>query len=175
MVHKLCFISACLILSTQFLRGQNLDSHESHLGMGQVETIDGAKNPELITDSTAYRLFFVVVGVGSNPSDEDRARQEMQVTKIGLNDPDTKVLVAMVNDFKLAYDAAMTDYNNNAEALQVNGQLPDSAAFIQQRDLLIEKTLAKLNSALTPIGSAKLNSYIQGEKRNMKIVRPRSH
>jgi len=142
----------------------------SHRGMNPVDVVDGAATPELIPDSSAYRLFLVVVGVSSSPSVEDAARQTTNVAKIGLSDSDSQALIAVANDFKVAYESAMAAYNTTADALQAGGQVPDVDSFIAQRDLLVESTLAKLKSTLSPPGMAKLHAHIQSEKRGMKVI-----
>src|SRR5216684_2152087 len=166
MLRKLLFLSISCLIAVSPLAAQ-----ASHLGMNPVQKIDGATNPELIPDSTAYRLFFVVVGLGNSPSDQDRIRQATNIAKIRLNDADVKTLTAAVNDFKASYDAAIQTHNSTADTLQKNGQVPDVSAFLAQRDVLVEATRNKLSSSLTADGSSRLNAYIQAEKHGMKIVR----
>jgi hypothetical protein len=56
-------------------------------------TINGEQHPELIPDSTAYRLYFIVVSELPNPSPEQRNRQLSHLHKIGLQGTDLATLV----------------------------------------------------------------------------------
>jgi len=46
--------------------------------------VDGAKNPELIPDSTAYRLWLVTVSLPPNATEKERTFQQAHLKKLHL-------------------------------------------------------------------------------------------
>ena len=75
----------------------------------------------------------------------------------------------VLKGFRFQYDRLIADYNQSAsEALQ-QGRQPDVKAFLQRRDALVRKIRDELKLALTPGGAAKLDAYVQIQKRMMKI------
>lgn len=144
-------------------------------GVGPTQVIDGSLNPELIPDSTACRLFFLVAGTAPNPKAEEKARQLAHVDKIGLNTEDRELLIPILNAFKAQYADLIQHYNVSAEALATAGQVPDVNAFLVQRENLVQETRDKLLKVLTPEGVNLLNQHLQLEKRAMRLVVAASH
>lgn len=67
--------------------------------------IDGAVHPELIPDSLAYRLYFVALSTGQNPTEVERRRQRMHIMKVGLVESDQEAFISLLLDFRSTYDA----------------------------------------------------------------------
>ncbi len=134
-----------------------------------VPVIDGSINPELIPDSTAYRLFFVSVAEGSNPAPEEVARYKSHLARIQLKATDGQSLADALRIFKQQYDDLLKNYNDAASVAILQGEAPDYSAFLRQRDALVQATRDKLKLALSPEALAKLDSFVQGEKLRMKI------
>lgn len=131
--------------------------------------IDGAEHPELVPDSTAYRLYFIVVSETPNPSDEQKRRQLAHLRKIGLGGGDLQSLISALETFKLQYTDLIARYNESAEEAINAGAEPDINTFLLQRDGLVQSTRDKLKSLLTPEGLLRLDALVQAEKKSMKV------
>lgn len=134
-----------------------------------VPVIDGSLNPELIPDSTAYRLFFVSVAEGANPAPEEVARHKSHLARIQLKANDGQSLADALRTFKQQYDDLIKNYNGTADGAILQGEAPDYSGFLRQRDALVQTTRDKLKLALSPEALRKLDSFVQGEKLRMKI------
>ena len=99
--------------------------------------VDGAKNPELIPDSAAYRLYFITVSELPNALAEQKNRQRAHLGKIGLKDPDLEALIGTLETFKVHYADLTATYNTTAEAAGAAGGKPDINSFLSQRDALV--------------------------------------
>jgi hypothetical protein len=69
-------ITFCLVASYS----QAQTNPHQHDAVAPV-VIDGAVHPELIPDSAAYRLYFLALSTGSNPSDEERKQKQKQLRR----------------------------------------------------------------------------------------------
>src|SRR5713226_3421754 len=78
--------------------------------------VDGAKNPELIPDSTALRLWLVTVSELPNATAQDRDRQHAHLSSLRLNELDNLQLVTLLADFKSQYLNLIERYNESAKA-----------------------------------------------------------
>jgi hypothetical protein len=67
-------------------------------------TIDGAKSPELIPDSTAFRLVFLSLRAPTSPNATDLKKQSSLLKHIGFSDDDAVAAKNIINDFGTAYD-----------------------------------------------------------------------
>ena len=120
--------------------------------------IDGAANPELIPDLTAYRLYLVMVSQPASPKDEQNKRQEAQLRKIGLQEADEKALFAALENFNYEYRNLIEGYNRQATAAWARGQKLDIGSLRLQRDQVVQSTHDALKAALTPAGWARLGA-----------------
>ena len=136
-----------------------------------VPVIDGSINPELIPDSTAYRLFFVSVAEGAEGADppaEEVARHKAHLSRIQLKDADGKSLSNALKTFKAQYDDLIKNYNGVADVAILQGEAPDYSAFLRQREALVQSTRDEQKLVLSPEALTKLDGFVQGEKRKMK-------
>lgn len=134
--------------------------------------VDGTKNPELIPDLSAYRLFFVAAATTLNPSEREMAQQRGHVGKIGLRGLDVQYFREVLAEFKSQYEDLIKSYNESVEVARSQGIDPDFETFLVHRDALVQATRDRLKALLTVEGSARLDALVQREKRNMKVSVP---
>lgn len=146
-------------------RAQNSPSQHQHAA---PNLIDGAVHPELIPDSTAYRLYFITVAENPTPLPHEAQRQHAHLSRAGLNEADIQAASKVLANFKLAYAALIDEYNNSPEVR--NNTNDGITLFLSKRDALVQETRTMLNGALTPQGMANFHANIQQEKANMKIA-----
>lgn len=132
--------------------------------------IDGAVHPELIPDSTAYRLYFLVVSEKPNPPAEAKRRQLAHLQMLRLDNEDLQILITELENFKVHYTQMIDLYNAEATAALASGSQTNQPAFLVQRDSLVDATREKLKSRLSPDGLNRLELYVQNEKRNMSLT-----
>jgi hypothetical protein len=132
------------------------------------QVIDGATHPELIPDSTAYRLVFVVIGEPPNPAPQRTALQTARLNAAGLTGNDAQAAIGILATFKTKYADLVTSYNQAVVGAQQAGAAPDLPAFLASRGALVQSARDALTSVLTPQGAASLDSYVQHEKQRMK-------
>jgi len=122
------------------------------------DLIDGSKNPELIPDATAYRLFFVAAS---------RAKaQQALLTSVGLGEQDSQGAARVLADFGKRYAALIEEYNQSSDKSQAA-----LSAFYAKRDALVQATRDALSVAVSADGVATLHNHIQGQKFRMKVAR----
>lgn len=177
-----CFLS-CLLLSLVVLLvlPVNLTAQE-RCANGEVilphtyntplppGSIDGSKNPELIPDVVAYRLFFVAVATSPQPTEAQVRRQRAFLGRIKLPDTDRRLLVSHLAKFRTEYEDFKARENDAADQQRAQGISVDAQASIARRDALVQRHIDELKRKLTPDGMAALNAHIQKEKRNMVIA-----
>jgi hypothetical protein len=132
------------------------------------QVIDGATHPELIPDSTAYRLVFIVIGEPPNPAPQRTVLQTARLNAAGLTGNDAQAAIGILATFKTKYADLVTSYNQAVMGAQQAGAAPDLPAFLASRDALVQSARDALMSVLTPQGAASLDSYVQHEKQRMK-------
>ncbi len=132
-----------------------------------VTVIDGAKNPELIPDSTAYRLVLLDLALPDNPRDTDRQRQAAYLNNIGLTLNEVIQFTAVLTEFRSAHSAWIARWNTAAQAADNAGVVFDPSSFLQQLEDLVQSTRAtvKQNSII----DLKLGGYVQRYKANIQI------
>lgn len=141
---------------------------------GRFGTISGKDHPELIPDLTAYHLYFMVVGELPNPSAKALARQKAYLAEIpGIRQEDSQTIARIIGAYKLQWTAMVNDYNARVDAaVRIQAALPDPAAFLLQRDQLVQQYVNLLGKALPPDGMAEFKAHIQAEKAHMSITAP---
>lgn len=134
-----------------------------------VTVVDGAKNPELIPDSTAYRLWLVTVSVPPNATEKDRTFQQAHLKKLQLTDADNLELRSVLTEFKSQYLSLIGRYNESAKAALLHGGQADEKSFLQQRDDLVSSTRDAIAQRLTHEGAARIDTHVQGEKSHIQF------
>ena len=174
MVKSVVFLLSLLVALNALAQTNNpkgVTPAHNHLGLAPTQLIDGSVNPEKIPDSTAYRLFFLVAGVPSNPKPGALVRQSAHLDKIGLSMGDSDLAIPILNEFRQKYESLLAQYHQSAQTALAQGQIPDSKSFLVLRDNLVQATRDKLK-ALTPAGLSRLDQHIQREKAHMKSIGP---
>lgn len=133
--------------------------------------IDGSKNPELIPDSTAYRLFLLTVAVPLDASPAELKRQYALLRWSGLDENDIQPAVEILSEFRSQYDQLVKQYNESAAEADKAGGAPDLQTFLYQRDALVKYMCERLKLNLTATGMARLDAHVQQEKRGMKVAK----
>ncbi len=129
--------------------------------------IDGSKNPELIPDSTAYRVVLLDLSLPSNSSDLDRRRQASLFGDIGLTPSETLQFNTVLAEFRSKYDACVQRWNAAGEAADKAGLDFDPALYVQQLEDLVQSTRSDL--ARQPILNLKVAGYVQHQKHGIQI------
>jgi hypothetical protein len=124
-----------------------------------TETIDGSKNPELIPDSVAYRLFFIHAALPLNATAPQLRRQRANLAATGLDPID-----------QLALAAALADFYSNHASFAEKYKDGDTGNLETDRDAVTQVTRDKLSQLLTPASLKKLDAFIQREKSGMKRI-----
>jgi len=132
--------------------------------------VDGAKNPELIPDLTAYRLWLVTVSVAPDAGEKEKAFQQAHLEKLGLiQQTDYSQLLTVLTEFKAQYASLIARYNESAKADLLNGITTDQTLFLQQRDDLVMNTRAAITQRLSLRGSLRIDAHVQHEKSRIRI------
>ena len=146
-------------------------SRPSVLSVIPADIIDGAKNPQLIPDSIAYRLFFISVAGPANPTPQDEDRQRAHLRDAGLRGEGVPRVAELLAAFRAQYGDLVTQYNESVQAANDAGEEPDPAAFLSQLDQLVESTRKALEAAISPEAANHLEAFVQYEKRNMRMAK----
>ncbi len=135
-------------------------------------TIDGAKNPELIPDETAYRLVLLAFAEPENPTDAQTARFQAKIAGAGLSDDDTEAFRRISAHMQTELD----DLRAQESAVFAASPMPhpDSVGATKlveishQRDAVFAEAMSALPARLSASGAAMLHDFVQREKRGMK-------
>lgn len=125
--------------------------------------IDGAKNPELIPDSTAHRLWFITVSQLPNATQQDRDRQRAHLASLQLSALDNLQLITILAEFKSQYNSLIERYNQSAK-----GGQPDMKLFLQQRDDLVQTARAAITLRL-PESASRIDARVQEHKKHIQL------
>jgi len=146
------------------------DSPPHHQVVGT--TIDGAEHPELVPDLTAYRLYLLTVSEPSSPTDQQKNRQEARLKQIGMKEHDRLALISLLASFHDRYHALIDSYNKAATEAWAHQQRTDPGALKVDRDALVQSTHDAIKRTLSEDGWTRLDTFVQGEKKHMKISVP---
>jgi hypothetical protein len=137
-------------------------------------TVDGAKNPELIPDNDAYRVVLLAVAEPEDASDAQKARYQAKIASAGLSADDAEAFRVILAALQTQLDAL------NAQASQILARdplpyagTPDYQQLVElskQRQPVFAEAMSALPARLSADGVAKLQAYVQNEKRRMKYL-----
>ena len=145
--------------------------HSPQSNAAAANLIDGSQHPELIPDSTAYRLYLLTISELPNASEQDRNRQNAHLAKLRLNDKDRQTLITVLAEFKSQHTTLVNRYNQAATAALARGIQPDPTTFLQQRDDLVQATQNAIQRILGADGMLRLDAHVQAEKQRMTIYK----
>ena len=157
-----------LVLSVFALGAWAQTSPPQHQHQATAATVvDGAKNPELIPDSTAYRLWLVTVSPSPNATEKERTVRQAHLNRLQLTSTaDSVQLTAILTEFKSQYLSMIARYNESAKAA---GSRADQKLFLQQLDDLVSTTRTAIAQRLTLEGAASINAHVRGEKSHIHL------
>lgn len=156
---------------------QRSSSQQSHRGMNHnlsvstqptgfpPGTIDGAKNPESISDFKAYEVFFNSVAVASRATNSEKFTARDMFSRAKLSEPDTGELMKILAEFHQSRS------NIAAQAAKLTPRGASDADFAQlhsQLEALVSSTQQTVR--LSPEGATKIHQHVLGLKRKIKIV-----
>jgi hypothetical protein len=131
--------------------------------------IDGAQHPELIPDSTAYRLFLIMVSEPQNATAEESERQLAFLRAAGLEDADIQAAIPILAKFKVRYSDLMKRYNASVDRANAGGSAPGLANLLRSRDRLVQTARDQLAAVLSEEAISRFHAHIQKEKTGMTI------
>jgi hypothetical protein len=137
-----------------------------HSQMGTQDSIDGQKNPELIPDKVAYRLFFLAV----SQTFEAKVNLEVRFAHLrsaGLTDSDVLVASQILDNFRSQYLAVVNEYNNDLGTQ--SGSTAALPLFKSKRDVLVSNTRDALVFGLSTLGRDSFLKRVKSEKAGMVI------
>lgn len=132
--------------------------------------IDGSATPQLIPDTTAYRLFFLVASDGGqSPTPDQASRRSMVLHSAHVLRPseETAATTILVN-FRSNYMALIAKYNLSVQGS--NDTRTAWANFVAQRNALVQSTRGQLAAALSAATMSAFNLKVQAEKVHMKAA-----
>lgn len=135
----------------------------------QPAVIDGAVNPELISDITAYRLYFLAVSSSSNPTDAEVRRQSAQISNLGIQDEDRKVMISILQNFRTQFSDWVVSFNERAKAAWDEKEPFAPETYLAQRDQIVQSAHDALQASLSHEGWSRLDGVVKSEKKRMKI------
>ncbi len=147
--------------------------HESHTqaAVANRMVVDGSKTPELISDETALRAFFITLAEPKSADDAAIGRLRAKVAQIGLTPEDASMVIAAAQDF---HGPATECLRRMRDANSRPGG-PDRAAYMQAYNDVGQAIRAAYNGLLlrlSPEGREKLASHLQYVKTRIRIIPP---
>jgi hypothetical protein len=140
--------------------------------VGPYSIVDGKKNPELISDAIAYHLVFThIANIMADPK-SPAGQTEAICDAIGLSGKDRQQFAAVLNEYRSQQNLAIIAHNLDAEKAVANGKLPPS--FVPERDASTQAVRDFLKTKLSIAGTKAVDTYVQSEKRNMKVTKHES-
>jgi len=117
---------------------------------------NGFEHPELVSDSDAYRHFFILAAMDSR-----------QLS--GLLPADRIAAMKILSDFKAEWEGRIAEYNARATELNNKGQRSDIKPFLAARDTLGQQTRGKLVQALSENGVKTIDASVKAGKGRMGV------
>lgn len=132
--------------------------------------IDGRVHPELIPDSAAYRLFFIVASQGGlSPTPQQITRQKAVLFSAGVRTPiEMRKALPILERFSAQYTALVTNYNTSWYV--THNSTAGLARFLADRNSLVQSTRDQLKAVLAPNTMTTFDRHVQSEKVHMKVA-----
>lgn len=159
---------AILVLSIFALGAWAQNSPPHQHAAAALDIVDGSRNPELIPDSTAYRVVFLHLSVPASYTSYDKRVQLSHLTTVGLEPRDSQAALVVLADFRSQYDAWVARWNAEAARAGVNFS---AAVFVKQEEDMVQAIRDALKRDMTPIGMLKFDAFVQSSKRSITLHR----
>jgi hypothetical protein len=132
-------------------------------------TLDGSKNPELISDSKAYEVLFQSAAIPDQYGELEKSRTKEKFRRANLSEADANSLIKVLTEFH----GKRVEISARASLLRQN-KAPDRDFMQLQADManLVSSTQQQLSSRLSSDGAEKLHQYVIGIKTKIKILPP---
>jgi hypothetical protein len=130
--------------------------------------VDGAKTPELIPDSLAFRHFLMVLALSAAATPEEVARRNVLLKRAGLSPVDNDRLlnaIASVND-------ELSNINQQESLWSINAA-PGRAALDdlrRQQGLILDEARTRLIATLSADGVTSFDRFVVGHVKRHIIV-----
>jgi hypothetical protein len=119
-------------------------------------------------------MVLLAVAEPENASDAQKARFQAKIASAGLNDEDTEAFRLVLATFQKQLDAVDAQINLilARDPLPYAGT-PDYQQLVElgkQRQPVFAEAMSAMPARLSAAGVAKLDAYVQGEKKRMKYL-----
>ena len=154
----LCLIALFVIGLVSLAIAQRSPKNQDHKGMNHNAsasaqsktedppgTIDGAKNPELISDFKAYEVFFHSVVVADNAAEAEKLGAKDMFSRAQLSESDTVELMKVLGEFHKARSNIISQANQFSQNRASDSEFSQLSS---QAESLISSTQQALKSAL---------------------------
>ena len=130
-----------LLLTFLMLRAAALTQTTGHAHSAPADIIDGSKTPNLIHDSTAWRLWLIAVTSEDTKHPElTESRRRAFLKQAGVPDEEMQVALETLAKFKSEYATLISNHNRQLDA----GESPALSDFVAQRATGSSKTFKQL-------------------------------
>jgi len=92
-----------------------------------------------------------------------------QLAPLALNEEDTLVMLATLKDFNDQFDALLNKQNAAVKEAATNLTTPTYDTFLADRDAIVSVVKNTLKGKLSSEAFDRLQKFIEGEKKNMRI------
>jgi len=167
---RLSRLLVVIVASTalQLVAQDVVGAHTDHVS-ASADIIDGSMHPELIPDSSAYRLWFSTVSLPPNATDEQRAIQGRLLSPLQLNGSDYTTLTDLLATFNGRFELLIKAQADNARLASTQLRSVDDSDFFSSRESLVSEIRQVMKSRLSVTAIKSIDEFVQGEKRNMKL------
>jgi hypothetical protein len=130
-------------------------------------TIDGAKNPELIPDHTAYALLF---NFFASRDESERGKLAAYCRQNLLGEENLNGLLTAARFYQQQVAALDAQAQAIRDAEPLSSAAPKLASLQARRDAVVAKVMEKLPQFVGPRGAAALRSHMERVKAHIKII-----
>lgn len=136
-------------------------------------TIDGATNPEMIPDSTAYRLLFKVLAGRQTENEKIKVQHYLRQSQPGLKDEDINALLAAADEYQ-AHVGLLDKQAKEIKDRHWPNPAPDVMENLrrlqEQKEARVQQVIASLQHRLSADGLRSIERHIHERvKRRVKI------
>ena len=160
MKAKTALVFVILILLILVPLAPSTDAQHIH---SQSEVIKGSEHPELIQESTAYRLFFLNLTQSPGSGRSVAEIQHERLKPVGLLEQEISATFFALQDFRSKYDQLAAEYNASDQS---NAQWD---TFVESRNALLDLARQQMKTYLSPLSLQLLHNHVMAEKSNMWI------
>jgi hypothetical protein len=129
-------------------------------------TVDGAKTPELVPDSVAYRHFVMALAEREDAAESRLERRNARLNELGLSTKDRASLLTALRTVRERLDRIAED----RKSIGSSGSSPAMAALRLEHDEVVGGAVDRIKTFLSQLGRARVETYLREHvKRNIVI------